>query len=156
MWNIITSHVNFQGKKVIDLGYGYGDFLKKAWDSGATTVVGIDQVDSGDFDNPHINTILAGIEAYPFDTSRYDIAICFSVLPYLHDPTELLIRIKKCADVSLIECQYDGDGPGFPWIHDDLDMRKWLDMIGWREITAIGKTHTRIRNAERTIWLCRN
>ena len=95
----------------------------------------------------------------------YDVIICFAVLPYLKYPLTILEWIRERSKVGLIECQYDGDGPGtemrFPLginfpstITDDRMMKYYLSQIGWQSVEAIGKTWVEDRNMYRTIWRC--
>ena len=85
---------------------------------------------------------------------QYDIGICFSVLPYLKKPASFLYKMKKLCELCLIECQYDGDGPGFSFIKSDATMAAYLYGVGFREIVPIGKTYVEGRNKYRTIWMC--
>lgn len=150
---IIRKHVDFKGKRVIDLGCGYGDITRGAVDDGAAHVVGVDKDGTilNSTANRYITHVAADIEDYK-PSNDYDVAICFSVLPYLKDPMRFLERMSRLADKSLIECQYVGDGPGF--VRDDAEMKEIL-LTFWNTALPIGKTEVAYRNVERTIWLCR-
>jgi hypothetical protein len=83
-----------------------------------------------------------------------DTAICTSVLPYLKDPSGFLAKLAHRYENAIIECQYDGDGPGFGHIKSDEDMASYL--LDYFSVSkAIGKTRIEDRNRDRTIWLCR-
>jgi hypothetical protein len=157
-WRIISQHVDFEDKTVLDLGCGCGDLMYRAWADGASEIHGADN-------NAKI------IAAFPLDfhtykididemignnasVYRWDIIVCFSVLPYLTDPTATLRWICKHSSIALIECQLSGDGPGFDWLKSPQDMRRWLDSIGWKSIQRIGETVVKDRGAKRGIWLC--
>ena len=90
---------------------------------------------------------------------KYDVAMCFSVLPYLSEPKSLLSWMQENAVISFIECQYFGDGPGLETIKNDYDMLEWLSSMrqpfGWEHIERIGKTHIVDRDMYRTVWMCK-
>ena len=83
-----------------------------------------------------------------------DVTFCFSLLPYVDRPTDLLLNMRKFSEVSFIECQYSGDGPGFEWIKNDIDMLRWLERVGWKSVSKLGRTRVSYRNVDRTIWMC--
>jgi SAM-dependent methyltransferase len=162
-WDIISKHVDFAGKSVIDLGCGYGDILARAKLAGASTVVGVEN----DFDVAvSAAHRMSGVGIYPIihntDVERiwewnqaiaYDIGICFAVLPYLKRGEVVLKWMEEwCDDIVLIEVQYDGDGPGT--IKGDAEMYRVLSNY-WGSIGPIGQTHVEGRGVDRTIWLCR-
>lgn len=160
MWEQITKYVDFTGKSVIDLGCGTGDFLYRALKSGAAWVVGVDadpftarQARETCKENGVRALILVEDIANMPDDSEYDIALCFSVLPYVSNQVSVLRWMSKCAKTSIIEMQYAGDGPGPPNITDDLDMLNYLSLF-WDKPTVIGSTDVVIRPARRTIWRC--
>lgn len=164
-WRIISEHVDFDGKTVLDLGCGYGDLLRFADCKGnALEVWGYES-----------NTeILASLwqATHPFRNKKpiymrqniddmviaenavADIIFCFSVLPYLFNPAATLHWMRKHSTQALIECQLAGDGPGFDWLKTSQDMRRWLDSIGWESVERIGWTVVKDRGTSRGIWLC--
>lgn len=166
MWNIISVSYDFEGKSVIDLGCGHGDMMLRAYQAGASKVIGVENNEETywltrekvkAYDD--ISMVLWDIENISGDYRKdkvyhSDVIFCFSVLPYLNSPSKILSWIKGHCEVAFLEVQYAGDGPGFKHITDDLDMHDWLRDIGWKNIEAIGRTHTRIRPAWRTIWRC--
>jgi hypothetical protein len=131
--------------------------MYRAWRAGASSIDGADNnaavIASFPLDfimhDVDINTVVAA--NHP---GAYDIIICFSVLPYLSDPTATLHWIRNHSNQALIECQYSGDGPGFDWLKDDYDMQRWLEQAGFETIEPIGKTLVKDRDKYRTIWLC--
>jgi len=161
MWAIIEPSVRFEYKSVIDLGCGYGDMMWRAWRAGAKRVMGLDG-DAGICDRVRQSITGGNFWVVPFDLNKIDrekmphsdIAICFSVLPYLIDPNAMLHWIREHSVVALLEVQYAGDGPGFAHIRDDDDMRAWLHDVGWQSVETLGRTHAQIRDAWRTIWRC--
>jgi SAM-dependent methyltransferase len=159
-WEIIQRHVDFSGKSVIDLGCGYGDIVARAIRAGAAAV-GMEKdrhivrVAQGRFHDVGLSTgaIIHGDITTLLDTPS-DIAICFSVLPYLEAPWAMLSWIARNSNIALIEAQYVGDGPGSGWsIKDDDDM---ADLLGeyWESVESIGWTHVKDRDVNRTIWKC--
>jgi SAM-dependent methyltransferase len=163
-WDIISQHIDFAGKTVLDLGCGGGDILFRCKLANAKAI-GVDKntfllhkraAEYGIF----IDRITGGdigelcTEPPPFDI---DIVICFSVLPYLDNPTNILDWIRNHSEIALIESQYDGDGPGFPYtrIEDDVDFETFLRGCGFQSIKSIGKTLVEDRDKWRTIWMCK-
>jgi len=171
-WRIIKENgINFAGKKVMDLGCGWGDILLNCWADGASTLVGVeydpdnkryldDKISKYLSANPHIKgtieTLSTNIDDIDLSDNPPDIAICFSILPYLDDYLDLLDKLYEDVAITLIECQYGGDGPGIMHIKNDADMKAILQGIGWSKVEAIGKTLVVGRNKYRTIWKCTN
>ena len=161
-WRIISEHVNFAGKRVVDYGCGYADILRHALVvGGAGYCVGVeedrgiikgllDRFPRGRFDPDFlvVNGDVAG------EGADFDIGICFSVLPYIPTPDDFLASMSHSCKTALIECQYAGDGPGFETIKDDDDMEEWLG-CHWQSVELIGSTLVDYRDKRRTIWLCR-
>jgi len=168
IWDIVNPHVDFRGKTVVDIGCGPADFIRLALSSGAKHVSGIDQdyatlLDAGselktskrvpdkDFTLlcEDINTMV-GENNLDFQS---EIAICFSCLPYLNDYMKALEWLKHMGtECVLIESQYHGDGPGPIFLSGDLDMQELLSRY-WSSVTWLGETDTRIRAANRSVWL---
>lgn len=158
-WDIISEHIDFKGKSVIDLGCGKGDILIRAFDAGAK-VLGVDN----DGDNiEHIRSVHPDVPVLNDDLNyvevwykgEEDIVICFSVLPYLAWAENTLRWINHHSDIALIECQYDGDGPGFHFLTDNLHMHEWLlKSGGFEKADVIGFTLVEGRDRKRFIWRC--
>lgn len=171
MWEQIIRHVDFKDKSVIDVGCGYGDFCFYAWMEGAQVVVGTDE-DSMTIrhcvntyqgfdliDQPlptgELYFTLEDVEEWDVEwNDKWDVGMCFSVLPYIEDPYNLLYALYEHCTIILLEVQYYGDGPGKVGIKNDDDMSKILGIIGWDTIKKIGSTTVKGRNKKRTIWLC--
>ena len=171
-WRIISEHVDFDGKTVLDLGCGHGDLLWRTLVAGAESCHGIEQEQSIiDECNQAVFELMSGgivfsqtsIERWmraidermpPGQEYVANVAICFSVLPYLDNPTATLHWIRQHSQQALIECQLSGDGPGFDWLKCPQDMRRWLDSIGWQSVERIGETTVKDRGTKRGIWLC--
>lgn len=163
MWSLISKNVDFEGKSVLDLGCGYGDFLLLAHYAGASKIAGVDnnsriiskvreRIDKK-AKNSHIRLYIEDIET--LSLKDWDIVLCFSVLPYLNNPDKLLNKIYFNSKIALIEAQYQGEPYCLQNIKNDKDMREWLQSIGWDCITNLGYTDVEIRNAKRTIWRCK-
>lgn len=160
MWDIITSRVDFEGKSVIDLGCGTGDFLWRSKKAGARQVVGID-VDMDTCWTAKQNCAKEGYAPVILTDDicllenreePFDVALCLSVIPYVANLPNLMVWMRDNATVSLVECPYSGDGPGPKNIKDDEDMAKILSIF-WDNVEPIGTTDMGPRPGTRTIWL---
>ena len=164
-WRIISKHIDFADKRVVDYGCGYADILRRALIiGGAKRCVGVDDdkhVINGLLDrfprgrvDPGFRVYNQAVEKFVNHDADFDIAICFALLPYLDGPDDFLQNMKSTCGTALIECQYAGDGPGVETLKDDDDMEEWLG-CHWQHVEPIGKTLVTYRNKQRTIWLCR-
>lgn len=178
---IISRHVDFEDKTVIDLGCGKGDILFRAFEAGAQ-VTGIDR-DAENIRyiqeiNPKIKAEegdlnllnMRDFDKVPVIAPRYnvpefinfldmsepvDIIICFSVFPYLDNPEGLLEWINRHSNIAFIECQYAGDGPGFSFLTSNDDMKYWLGLWGkFKKAEVVGHTIVEGRDKNRFIWMC--
>jgi len=156
------------GLEIIDLGSGYGDFMELALKAGARMVHGVDK-NVTNLELVDTRLMKAGILPYRYKLLQVDlnskrekvllyqrgwhVAFCFSILPYMDFPDDLLYMMAANTGLAFIECQYDQDGPGFSHIKNDDDMYRWLGRY-WQSVRAIGKTDVQIRPAYRTIWMC--
>ena len=167
MWKQITPHVTFLGKTVIDLGCGYGDFAFLSYLEHAGRIDAVDfnhsiidrarATNEEHFKGPanDINFYIMNIEGPKFKImNHYDIGICFSVLPYLHDPFLMLRKLAQLCTKVLLEVQYAGDGPGFDWIKNDSDFAYHIGQAGFADFEPIGRTKVKQARWERAIWLC--
>lgn len=165
MWQYISSHIDFTDKTVIDLGCGYGDLALFASAAGAASVLAVDsdpviakklerRVRAAGFRST-VTVIAADIEEFlPVALKRWDVAIMTSVLPYLKNMNKAMYHMSYIAEVSIIEAQYAGDGPGLEYIENDGDMKKYLEHF-WDRVEKVGETKLDIRPATRSIWVCR-
>jgi len=156
-WQIISQAIDFRDLLVADLGCGHGDLLLKMREAGAVIVDGVDH------DPEIVKTTRArcegnGISIHEEDLLewldkrlRYDLILCFSVLPYMPSMHRTLKAIHAHSRRALIECQYRGDGPGK--VRDDAEML-WHLKHYWDRVRKIGATVVEYRNMERSIWLC--
>ena len=171
MWWQIAATVDFNGKIVVDVGCGPGDFIRLALKSGAEHVLGIDK-DYMIASEASLSLINNGwrpgqfniaIDDIDYLVDNYDsfaladICMCFSCLPYVRHIGDTLKWIHAgTTEVALIECQYDGDGPEAPnYIKNDDDMHHALSVY-WPIVEKIGETKLDIRPATRSIWACYN
>lgn len=163
-WDIITQHIKPEtmgDKRVVDLGCGYGDILYNFYKARANCI-GIEG------DEKVFNDVADRLNGLPITLRMFnlndinqrmrndvfDIGVCFSVLPYVINTDALLAWMSLHCKISLIECQYAGDGPGFAHIRDDSDMAQWLNRY-FHKIKMIGQTEVNGRNASRSIWMCK-
>ena len=160
IWQILTRHIDFENKSLLDVGSGYGDLMKAAHKKGAK-VYGIDkniqlveQLKEFEKDDFYISFVdIDKVTEGDFLLDDVDILTCFSVLPYLNKPNQALRYFKKLAKIVVIECQYANDGPGFYWLKGDGDMEAWLKQV-WNTVGKIGETKVEDRDKQRSIWLC--
>jgi 16S rRNA A1518/A1519 N6-dimethyltransferase RsmA/KsgA/DIM1 with predicted DNA glycosylase/AP lyase activity len=170
MWSSITKEVDFKDRHVLDVGCGPGDFMRLALQAGASFVSGIDKDMMMAHDassalmtdgyGPGVNYIIYADDLDYFIQNNLgsfyaEVSMCFSCLPYLYDVDAALEWMKqRTSSVSLVECQYNGDGPYAPKnIKSDYDMRLVLERH-WTTVKKIGETRLDIRPATRTIWAC--
>lgn len=92
---------NFQGKKVLDLGCGYGWHCKYAANHGALEVVGIDlshkmlEVANKMNHDSRIKYRQSAIEEIDFSTDSFDIVFSSLALHYISNFEELVKKISK-------------------------------------------------------------
>lgn len=153
MWAFITDDTSFKGKTVIDVGCGHGDFCYLSQRQGASFVLGVDKDPYAVMDAmqkyPGIYWTVSDFDddSYPF--AQYDIALCFSVLPYSSDKPKFIDKLSWLAKTVFFEVQYEGDGIGT--IKDDDDMRRTL-FQWWRNVNKVGSTYIKGRDKWRSIW----
>jgi 2-polyprenyl-3-methyl-5-hydroxy-6-metoxy-1,4-benzoquinol methylase len=165
---IVTQAVDFTGKKVLDLGCGYGDLMICAARAGASAVSGIDHM-------PTVTSIArsniaeAGLGHIclvynPMDIDKLaaftipmfqdiDIVFCFSVLPYLRNIPGVAGWMRKMFKMAFFEIQSEGDGPGLEFLGNDDIVFRFLNYY-WDNVAIIGQTLVKDRNKYRTIWMC--
>lgn len=163
-WRIIKEHVDFNDKSVIDFGCGHADLICMIMKHTSAICTGIDaspielQAARETCPNIPVSFLLYDVEQYARQMARdgysYGVGICFSVLPYLRFPDEFLGNMAGLCDVSLIECQYAGDGSGFPQITNATEMANWL-LKYWNSVEVIGRTLVENRKLYRDIWMCK-
>lgn len=161
MWQAISRNVDFRNKKVIDLGCGTGDFLWRAYVAGAREVLGIDIEYSKiehlkDWKKPiNISFQIDDLnKAVGENWFGGNIAICFSVLPYLDDIPATIQWMADNFNLSLIEAQYDPE-PHNVGIVSDRGMAQLLLNNGFNDVEPIGKSYVDYRDQWRTIWKCK-
>ncbi len=167
MWRVISQRVDFRNKRVIDLGCGTGDFLWRAYVSGAKTTHGVDidpaicKLESVWLQDEgclvEVPNIKIDINSWVKQEDRkwsYDIAFCFSVLPYLDDIPATLQWMADTFPLCLIEAQYYPEPYHIKKINSDRGMVQLLVNNGFTNAEPIGKTYVEIRDLYRTIWMC--
>ena len=174
MASVISGGFKFNGKRIVDFGCGYGDMMNHALSGGAWYVLGVDKDQGvinaasrkckkhpgkhhsfyrGDFENEGVFENALDICRGTALDKKLDVAFCFSVLPYLEDPTWFVNRLRENFNNVFMEAQYIGDGPG-NFARDDGDMSKWLRDRGFDIAMLLGRTHVEGRNTYRSIWRC--
>lgn len=90
-----------QGKRVLDLGCGFGWHCRYAAEQGATSVTGVDlsknMLAEARRNTPYSNVryIRAAIEDLPLEDGAYDVALSSLALHYVPSFTELCPRIRR-------------------------------------------------------------
>lgn len=172
MWLQIVKSVWFSNMNVVDLGCGGGDFLWRTVQAGASSVLGVDKDISIAKQYAKIyrrttgegNGVLSVCDVVSQDLNAVskvglnfdaDIAMCFSVIPYLEDPIGFLKWMSDEFPICLLEIQYEGDGPGLSNVCDAEDMRFLLkDVIGFIDVDLVGYTYVKENSFRRDIWRC--
>lgn len=157
-WGIVSKHVDFADKDVLDIGCGHADMLRAVSEAHASNIVGIDSNEDvlKNAVDAHLNgniKLMQGDMNRALPPTKVDVIICFSVLPYLKDQDKVLDWLSKSSEISLIEVQYANDGPGI--IKDDVEAKNIFSNY-WDNVTPLGKTLVDYRKLYRTIWLCEN
>lgn len=161
MWRPISQNVDFRNKNVVDLGCGHGDMLWRVYIAGANMVTGLDEesLAKTNYDGINIYFHQGDIEAIIKDAKKdlnilnNDIAMCFSVLPYLDDIPATIKWMAENFDLSLIEAQYDSE-PFNVGVVSDRGMAQLLLNNGFSDVEPIGKSYVDYRKVYRTIWRC--
>lgn len=172
MWRIISQKVDFRNKNVLDIGCGHGEMLWRAFVSGADYVEGIDinVVQLKEFhpvsyrtnfdirvSKKDINEIVLIYDKSGHTLewlNDFDIAFCFSVLPYLANIQLTLKWMSHNFPLCLIEAQYIPE-PYNIGVEDDYAMHSLL-LEHFKYVQLLGKTYVKIRDTYRTIWSCSN
>ncbi len=163
MWSIISRNVDFRRKRVIDLGCGTGDFVWRCLIAGAQQVMPID-IDTSKFSMDFLQSVpneytvnlnSSNINEWVKEDRQihFDIAMCFSVLPYLDDIPATIQWMAITFDLSLIEAQYDPE-PFNVGVVSDRGMAQLLLDNGFNDVEPIGKSYVDYRDVWRTIWRC--
>lgn len=167
IWEIYGESVDWKDAVVADLGCGGGDMIYRLALAGARKIYAVDK-DRSLLAKARERVISHGIaiehsniefiqhdlnNLYMFHGLRGDVALSFSVLPYLNDMRASLKLWSERFDTLFIECQYDGDGPGPSIIKTDVDMRAFLDDCDW-SAEILGSNTVKQGAHERTIWKC--
>lgn len=130
-------------KTITDYGCGHGDMSLKAMSMGYSVLPTDNEIHTD-----KIVIVKCDIEKV---TSTTNCAFCFAVLPYLKDADKFLNNMSKNHQVSFIEWQYNGDGPGT--LTKD-EVQKKLNSI-FKSTKIIGDTYVEGRNCYRDIWMCK-
>lgn len=164
MWDIISkSDIDFTNKSVVDFGCGHGEMLWRIGQAGAEYALGIDRIFSFNLmdvvsacENVHYTDVHHIKAHYDSDLNmkrEFDIAICFSVLPYLHHES-MLKWMSPRFETCLIEAQYLPE-PYNVDVFNDSEMENLLKSCGFSDNRVIGKTYVDIRDVWRSIWICK-
>lgn len=162
MWRIISQRVDFRQKNVIDLGCGHGEMLWRSYVAGAKLTIGTEHPDG--FWDRELPFIDGAIHFSPIELNNivsgettlrinFDIAICFSVLPYLDKPLEFIQWMAETFPICLIEAQYEPE-PYNIGVSNDDEMFRLLRDNGFEIAIPLGKTYIEIRDTWRSIFYC--
>lgn len=165
MWEVISQNVDFRKKYVIDLGCGHGEMLWRCVLAGAEYVVGCDKEQKPNARElamiyPEIKLIETDLNVavnhgtpYWLRERAWDIALCFSVLPYLDDPHRALKWMAKNFPEVLLEIQYEPE-PYNICTRNDEQTFSVLRRAGFEVVYQIGQSYVESRDVYRTIWKC--
>ncbi len=93
---------DFQGKRVLDLGCGYGWHCRFALDNGAKSVIGIDisqkmlSEAKSKTNSEQIQYICMPIEDIDFPVDSFDVVISSLALHYIQSFEDIVSKISKC------------------------------------------------------------
>ncbi|MBB6218878.1 ubiquinone/menaquinone biosynthesis C-methylase UbiE [Anaerosolibacter carboniphilus] len=93
---------NFQGKRVLDLGCGFGWHCQFAKENGAKSIVGVDisqkmlSEAKNKAKSEYIQYICMPIEDIDFPVNSFDVVISSLVLHYIQSFEDILKKISKC------------------------------------------------------------
>ena len=117
------------GKKVLDLGCGYGWHCKYAVECGAESALGIDlsekmiaMANDRNYDS-RITYQVCGLDAYAYPEKEYDLVVSNLVLHYIEDLREIyqkIYRTLKSGGVFLLNIEHPvfTSGGGQDWVYD--------------------------------------
>jgi len=159
MWRIISQRVDFRKKLVCDYGCGHGEMLWRVYIAGADMIWGCDKMyddNVAEWELHNANTIFIRggdilDKIVPF--KKPDIAICFSVLPYLDEPLQFIQWMAETFPICLIEAQYEPE-PYNIGVSNDEEMFRLLRDNGFEIAIPLGKTYIEIRDTYRSIFYC--
>lgn len=92
---------SFSGKRVLDLGCGYGWHALYAMENGASSVVGVDisqkmlKIAKDKTHYPEVEYICSAIEDIDFEKESFDIVISSLVFHYIEDYSQIINKIHK-------------------------------------------------------------
>ncbi len=102
-WNTLQSLLpDFAGKRVLDLGCGYGWHCIHAAQQGALRVVGVDlsekmlEMAREKTVFPQVTYLRAPIEEFSFAKDSYDIVLSSLALHYVASFEEVVLRVRNC------------------------------------------------------------
>ena len=125
-WKRINSVVDFNHKKVLDLGCSDGYFSHKSLDAGASSVFGIDldplRIEKAQFAHsickyPNIKFAVKDVYEIDLEEEKYDIILCLGLLHRIPDMEKLLNKLSttkklvietKIYDTKESVCQWGG------------------------------------------------
>jgi SAM-dependent methyltransferase len=101
-WSVLRALLpELRGRRVLDLGCGYGWFCRWACGQGAARVVGIDISErmlaraKADTENPAIDYLRSDMEAVELAGSSFDLVYSSLALHYVENLTDLIARISR-------------------------------------------------------------
>lgn len=133
---------DLKGKKVLDLGCGYGWHCKYAVDCGAESVVGIDSSEkmirqaTKLHSNSKITYTICEVEDYEYPKETFDCVISNLVLHYIsdiHSIYEKIYRTLKNGGVFLLNIEHPifTAGVNQDWIYDTENRKKYWPIDGY-------------------------
>jgi hypothetical protein len=162
IWALIEPEFQWFDKRAIDLGCGHGDMLWRLKQAGCKRVTGVENGRAAIMAawkriskmNVDVGLVAENLDQWLIRkrNPRYDVVLCFSVLPYLRiSYHQALAGIKRIAPVMFFEVQHMGDGPGKEVANDD-DIRALL-MQFYDDVDILGHTLAK-GQFPRAVWKC--
>ena len=162
-WEMISQHMDFNGKTVLDLGCATGYFSFQAAKSGAVSVVGVDH-DPKAIEVCRVAAEVFNVKNVEFECKtagvligrQFDVAFAMAVLNWMGKTNAGLWLAWARGNIETLwaEVPVRGDGlGGANWLRDEVDVKRWL-LRFFGNVEAVGRVETRNTRKARTLYRC--
>lgn len=178
-WDRIAPHLHLAGQRVLDVGSGSGYHLWRLYGAGAREVLGIDPsvlfhcqfaaVSALVGDHP-VASLPVTLDAFQAGDVRFDTVLSMGVLYHRKDPIGHLEQLQTLltpgGTLVLETLVIEGDSTAVlvpqaryarmnnVWFLPSVDhLMRWLDRLGFVEITHRGTTVTTVEEQRHTAWM---